>query len=195
MAFTFDIDVAAIIAERRAQFVGSGVPEAIISDVAARTREFWEDRPGGWPFEWSVVAERALQSGNALLASSLYGIAKFPCLGNVAHAVAYGHQLRAYAQAVLSLPQKFDRRMLAITYRSAVTPVVVNLLSERSLPPDAPAILMAGGVDTWKMDIHSYAVALGQQLGVHTVLMDMPGVGESLVPSAPDADAILGAVA
>jgi esterase FrsA len=52
-------------------------------------------------------------------------------------------------------------------------------------------IVLCGGVDTWKMDLHRLAVATARATGLLVAAVDMPGTGESTVPLASDADRIL----
>lgn len=194
MPFTFHADPMAIVKERTAQFVSLGIPASVISDVSTRLNDLWENRSGGWPYEWSCAARAFETRGDFLLSSLLYGVAKYPCLGNSAHAEAYHLQLENYIRAAANFSQRFERRLLSVSYRQDTTKVAIHLLSEQGLDTAAPVVLMLGGVDTWKMDIHNSAAQVSKILGAHIALLDMPGVGESEVPNAPDGDAILDGV-
>jgi esterase FrsA len=194
MAFTFDADPQALIRERTPQFVGLGVPRDTIEQVAPYLKDLWCDGPGGWVHEWSLAARIAQRIKDHLLASLLFGIAKYPCLGNAAHKEAYHNQLEAYLRASRSFPQHFERHVLSVAYRDQITRVPVHILRDQSVQGTAPVVMMLGGVDTWKMDIHNSATYLSKVLHAHVALVDMPGVGESGVPNAPDGDEVLNGV-
>ena len=57
------------------------------------------------------------------------------------------------------------------------------------------SVLISGGVDTWKMDIHGICVALAQRLGVTVLAFDQPGTGENPAPLVIEADEIVLALA
>ncbi|WP_165977434.1 alpha/beta fold hydrolase [Nonomuraea diastatica] len=73
-------------------------------------------------------------------------------------------------------------------YRSGTTPVTAHLFPGAA---GAPLLVVCGGVDTWKVELHRTAAAAGS--GVTVAVLDMPGTGESRVPLAADADTILAA--
>jgi esterase FrsA len=194
MSFTFPIDSAALAAERAAQFAHLGVPDATAGQVRERLGDFWAAGPGGWAFEWSQPALAAEARGAPLEAAILYGVARFPCLASEAHREAHARQLGAYRRAFEAGPVDgvgLTRRELVVAYRGGMTRVPVHLLALDGVPPDAPLLLVMGGVDTWKMDVHHAGVAFGRAVGARVVLVDMPGTGESTVPLAHDSDVIL----
>ncbi|MFJ1748509.1 alpha/beta fold hydrolase [Streptomyces sp. NPDC088116] len=57
-------------------------------------------------------------------------------------------------------------------------------------PPAAagkgPVLLVSGGVDSWKMDMHGLLVTLCSHVGLPVVAFDIPGTGDSQVPMSPD---------
>jgi esterase FrsA len=195
VSFTFEADPQALIRERTEQFVGQGISRDCIRDVARHIVNLWEEEPGGWPYEWSVAARVEETAHHYLLASLLYGIAKYPCLGNHAHRTAYRKQLELYLLASGEFAQPFERRPLTVPYRGQMTKVPVHLFFAKETKEKAPVVLLLGGVDTWKMDIHNSAIFLSKMMDAHVALVDMSGVGESEVPSAPDAEVILSTVA
>jgi esterase FrsA len=77
--------------------------------------------------EWSAEAASAEARGDLLVASLCFGIAKYPCLGNDAHAHAYDEQLRTYIDASRSFPLEFERRVLSVDYHGETTPVAVHI--------------------------------------------------------------------
>ncbi len=196
MAFTFDASPRALIAERRAQFTALGLPASIADSVASRVGdELWDDEPTSWVHEWSAEAAAAQARGDLLVASLCFGIAKYPCLGNDAHAHAYAEQLRTYLKASTSFPLKFERRILGVQYHGETTPVAIHTYRRPGGSSEVPVVLMLGGVDTWKMDIHQSILEAAAHMDVIVVGLDGPGVGESKVASRPDGDLIFAGVA
>lgn len=196
MSYRFDAAPKALIAERRAQFTALGTPAAIIDGVASRLGdELWDDEPGSWVREWSAEAAAAEAGGDLLLASLCFGVAKYPCLASQAHQIAYREQLRTYLAAAPGFPLAFERRVLDVEYHGGATPVPVHIYRRPGSPAGTPVVLMLGGVDTWKMDIHQSILAAAERMDVTVVAVDGPGVGESRVASQPDGDLILAGVA
>jgi esterase FrsA len=191
VAFTFNADPQALIRERASQFASLGVPPGVIERVTAQLKDLWSDEQGGWAYEWSIAARVAHTIRDYLLASLLYGIGKYPCLGNTAHKVAYRNQLEMYLRAAKGFSEHFERRILLVRYDGTVTRVAVHLLRHRRVEINAPLVLILGGIDSCKMDIHNTASYVSKKLGVHVALVDMPGVGESEIPNAPHGDLIL----
>ncbi|MEU9166747.1 alpha/beta hydrolase [Streptomyces sp. NPDC048420] len=68
--------------------------------------------------------------------------------------------------------------------------VPVHLMARRQLRRRG-VLMMSGGVDTWKTELHRMAVATALVTGLLVVVVDMPATGESPVPLAPDADRLL----
>ncbi|WP_369368523.1 alpha/beta hydrolase family protein [Streptomyces sp. CG4] len=57
------------------------------------------------------------------------------------------------------------------------------------LPPERPVVIASGGVDTWKMDVHTLLELIAAQLHVEVLAFDIAGTGESQVPMTPDGGA------
>ena len=196
MAYRFDAAPKALVAERRAQFTALGIPAAIIDGVASRLgEELWDDEPGSWVREWSAAAGAAEAGGDPLLAALCFGVAKYPCLASQAHGLAYSEQLRTYLAASPGFPLSFERRVLDVGYHGGTTPVPVHIYRRPGGSPSVPVVLMLGGVDTWKMDIHHSILQAAERMNVTVVGVDGPGVGESTVASQPDGDLVLAGVA
>jgi esterase FrsA len=49
-------------------------------------------------------------------------------------------------------------------------------------------LVLSGGVDTWKVELHRMAAATALVTGLLVVSVDMPGTGEAPGPLAPDGD-------
>jgi esterase FrsA len=174
--YTYPISADAMFTDRAHQFVGFGVPQADVAAARAAITDMWATGQGGWTFEWSRIAARYAAAGDHALAALVYGCAKFPCLADEQRVVALGRQREEYLAAAPAFPVPFERRVLTVPYRGAVAEVPVHLYG----PPtaDRPVLLLGGGVDTWKMDIHPMCVAAAQSTGATVLAFDMPGTGE-----------------
>ncbi len=193
MPFTFPLDPAELFHERARQFRGWGIPVSVIERVRARIDDAWRDGAGGWATEWTREADEAERRGKLLLAAACFGAAKFPSLVTEPRRDAYRQQLRCYLAAVPTFPCVFERRVLEVGYRSAVLSVPAHIFTPRRHSGDvanAPLVIVSGGVDTWKMELHRIALVLVRLGGFRVVAIDMPGTGESTIPLAPDADVV-----
>jgi 2-polyprenyl-6-methoxyphenol hydroxylase-like FAD-dependent oxidoreductase len=191
MSYEYPIDAQAMFTDRMHQFVGFGLPAADVERIRAATTDFWADAPGGWVHEFSALAARYAARNEHLLASLAYGCAKFPCLADESRRTALTHQLEQYLLAARSFPVRFERRTLALPGAvDATVELPVHLLGTTELA-EAPVLLVSGGVDTFKMDIHQWCITLAQRTGATVLAFDMPGTGENPVPLGPDADALI----
>lgn len=188
MPFTFAADPAELIKERAPQWTALGIDPTVLEQMPARVHDLWDGGPGGWVHEWSELAEAAEKDGDFLSASLLYGIAKFPVLGNAAHARAYGHQIRTYLRASAGFEVPFERHMAEVPFRGQVVQVATHLYLPAGLPEDAPVVLALSGVDTWKMELHGLALTAARTLGARIATIDMAGTGESPVANGPDGE-------
>jgi esterase FrsA len=197
MPFTFAVDPLELIDERSSQWNTLGVGSPMIAGVRAKVSDLWSGQPGGWVYEWSAVARAEEASGNLPLASLLYGIAKFPVLGNAAHRDAFDNQLRTYllaAKASDGFGAGFERHLVDVEFRGGTVQVATHLFALSDIPDDAPVVLLLSGVDTWKMELHGLSVAAAQMLRARVAVVDMAGTGESTVANGPDADLYLAGV-
>jgi esterase FrsA len=188
MSYTFSIAPQALFDDRFEQFVALGVPRAEVEEMRGAITEMWSDAPGGWVFEWSRLAQRHLDDDRPHLASLVYGWAKFPCLANPARRQALANQVAAYLAAAPGFPVKFERRLLSTRFAGGTATLPVHLYSASGRYDDAPVLLISGGVDTWKMDIHGLCVAFAQRLGVTVLAFDQPGTGENPAALVLEAD-------
>jgi esterase FrsA len=191
MSYTYNVSPAAQFEDRYNQFVSFGIPKADVDTLRATIKDMWADAPGGWPFEWSVFARKYLEAGNPLLASFAYGFAKFPCLANEARRKAQQNQLETYLKAAPSFPVKFERRMLTLPYQGGSVNTPVHLFSVTGQYAAAPVLIYSGGVDTYKMDLHTVCVTLAQRLGITVIAFDIPGTGESPVDLSVKGDELV----
>jgi esterase FrsA len=188
MSYTFPITPHAMFEDRFEQFVALGVPRAAVEEMRGAITDMWSDTTGGWVFEWSRLARRHLAANQSYVASLAYGCAKFPCLANEAKRQALAHQVTAYLAAAPGFPVKFERRLIAMPFAGRTVTAPVHLYSVSGRYAQAPVLLISGGVDTWKMDIHNICLALAQGLRVTVLAFDQPGTGENPAPLAIEAD-------
>jgi esterase FrsA len=192
MPYTYPVETEAMFQDRAGQFVAFGVPAADVARVRSTITDMWRDGPGGWAFEWSALGAEYADKGEHYLASLVYGCAKFPCLAEPQRAVALAKQVEHYLAASPSFPVRFERRILSVPYLAAKVDVPVHIHATTEDYESAPVLLLSGGVDTWKMDVHSMCVAAAKQTGATVVAFDIPGTGEiSHVPLNSDGDEVV----
>ncbi|CRK52168.1 conserved hypothetical protein [Rhodococcus sp. RD6.2] len=182
MPYEFPVDHSALIDERSGQFLSFGLAPQDLDGTRAAIDSMWADAPGGWVHEWSRLAAKYAAQGDHALASMVYGIAKFPVLANESRRLALRRQVDEYVKAAAGFGVRFERRMLTLPYRNAAVELPVHLFSADEKYSGAPVLLLSGGVDGWKMDMHPLAVGFAQNAGVTVLAFDQPGTGESPVP-------------
>ncbi|MDV9173712.1 alpha/beta hydrolase [Streptomyces sp. W16] len=183
--FTFPVAPDDLLHERTPQFTALGIPRPVVDRARARITDMWGTGAGSWVPVWAAEAERAYAAGEPLLASLCWGAARFPCLATADRRAAQERQLAAYLEAAPGFPVRFQRAVLKVP-----EPVPVHFFQRRRAARPG-VVVLSGGVDTWKMDLHRLAVATARATGLLVAAVDMPGTGESTVPLAPDADRIL----
>lgn len=186
MSFQWPVDAEDLFGERYPQMVNTGLPAPDVDAVRAAITQMWPDAPGGWVHEWSTLAARYAEQGQHQLASLAYGWAKFPTLADDTKRQALQRQLEQYLLAAPDFGVDFERRVLDVPYRDGGTAVPVHIFAAPGLSADAPVLLASGGVDSWKMDLHTLFVLAAATLGVRVMTFDIPGTGESAVPMTPD---------
>jgi esterase FrsA len=191
MSYTFPITAHAMFEDRFEQFVALGLPRTEVEEMRSAITDMWSDAPGGWVFEWSRLARRHLETQQPYMAAVAYGWAKFPCLANDARRRALADQVTAYLTAARDFPVKFERRIVATPFAGGTAALPVHLYSVSGLYHQEPILLVSGGVDTWKMDIHRMCVECAQRLGVTVLAFDQPGTGENPAPLVLEADEIV----
>jgi esterase FrsA len=158
--------------------VNLGVPKEEVDRLVEVVDDMWADRPGGWCFEWSRLAARYADAGQPWLAAAAYGGARFPCLANPAKAAAHRHQIEQYLLAAKDFPVAFERRIVTTRMDGEVVEVPVHILSEPGASKDTPVLVVTGGIDTWKVDLHGMWVHYALNAHVRIVACDIPGTGE-----------------
>jgi esterase FrsA len=193
--YTYDVDPQSMFDDRAHQFEKFGIPLGDIENVRAVVTDMWADARGGWPFEWSKLAQVYAQRGDHGLAAYAYGCAKFPCIADAARARAMEGQLEQYQLAARDFPVRFERRVIELPYRGGTVELPVHLYSPDGDYAARPVLMAHGGVDTFKMDFHPFAIAFTMTAGVSTLAFDNPGTGESSVPLDCYADEMICGIA
>ena len=192
MSYEYPVDVTALWSERAPIFKNLGVPTSDVDRLVEVVDDMWADRPGGWCYEWSRLADRYATSGDAWLAVAAYGGARVPCLANDAKATAHRHQIEQYQFAAADFPVTFERRTLTARFRGEIVEVPLHILAEPDATESTPVLVVTGGIDTWKMDLHQMWVAYALNAHVRVVACDIPGTGElTHVPLTADSTAII----
>ena len=192
MSYEFPADPDSWMVERKGQFVSMGVPAADVDTLRGAITDMWADAPGGWCYEWSKLAESYRDAGDAFKASLAYGCARFPCLADPLKARALELQTEQYQLAAAGFPVAFERRIVSVPYDDSTVDVPVHILSPHQAAGDTPVLIASGGIDSWKMDLHSMWLALAVGAGVRIVAFDHAGVGDLTgVPMRPDTSQII----
>ncbi|KWD10624.1 hypothetical protein WM34_08940 [Burkholderia ubonensis] len=182
--FVFPLDPRDLFDERRLQFAGWGIPSSVIQRVERRVTDNWHEGPGGWAYEWSREAAMARAGKRWLLASMLYGAARFPVVCTPLRQAALHDQVECFTRASAGFPVGFERVEVSHGDHGQVRfPVHVYRPKRRG---DCPVVCVTGGVDTGKMELHRLALALAMFGRFTVVAMDMPGTGEMTVSLQPD---------
>ncbi len=191
MPYTYPIDAQAMFEDRTHQFVGYGLPADDVARVRAATTDFWANEPGGWVYEFSALAAQYQEANQPLLAALAYGCAKFPCVADDARKAALDHQIQAYLVAAPGFGVKFERRVLDLPTDKGAVSLPVHLYSTAGSFDAGPVLMISGGVDTAKMDIHNWLMAFATRAGVTVLAFDLPGTAENPVLLGPDADSVV----
>ncbi|MFE3068483.1 alpha/beta fold hydrolase [Streptomyces sp. NPDC059247] len=186
MPYQWPLEAKDLFAERYPQMVGAGLPIPDVVAVRAAITDMWADEPGGWVYEWSALAARYAVAGSHGLSALAYGWARFPTLADEAKRAALARQTEQYLLAAPGFAVAFRGYVLDLPYRGDVTRVPVHVFTPPSVTGKGPVLLVSGGVDSWKMDLHGLLVTLCSQVGLPVVAFDLPGTGDSRVPMAPD---------
>ena len=178
MSYEYPVDVKGLWTERAPQFVSLGTPKEEVDRLVDTVTDMWVDGPGGWCYEWSQLADRYANSSQAHLAFLAYGGARFPCLADAAKVTAHKHQVEQYVLAAKDFPVSFERRVVSTKHQGEIVEVPVHILSEPDATQDTPVLVVTGGVDTFKMDLHQMWVTYVLGAHVRIVAADIPGTGE-----------------
>ena len=185
MSFSWPLDPEELFGERYPQMLNTGLPVQDVDAVRAAITDMWADEPGGWVHEWSALGARYAAASTHDLAALAYGWAKFPTLADKAKRTALDRQVEQYLLAAPGFGVDFRREVLDLPYQGATTRVPVHVFTPAAITGPGPVLLISGGVDSWKMDLHGLTVLLSLHAGLRALAFDIPGTGESLVPMSP----------
>lgn len=192
MAYEWPLEPEALFLERYPHMTSTGMPAVDVDGVRAEITDMWADGPGGWVHEWSRVARRYAGAGRHDLAALAYGWAKFPSLANTTRRDAFEHQLSEYLLAASGFDVGFERRVVTVPDGTGGrVDVPVHLFAVPGVAADVPVLLVSGGVDTWKMDLHAVLVGFTQLLRVRVLAFDLPGTGDTPGPMTPHGGAAI----
>ncbi|MGW3562393.1 alpha/beta hydrolase [Streptomyces sp. NPDC000941] len=195
--FSFDIAPAELFEERGRQFTAWGIPARTVARARDAITDMWGMGPRGWVPVWARLAEEAERAGQWSRAAQLWGAARFPALATPERHEAYARQRAAYARATADsrrLPVRFARGNAQLPAEGGGTaPYPVHLMARHRWR--RPGVLvLSGGVDTWKIELHRMAAATALATGLLVVSVDMPGTGEAPGPLTWDSDRLLSAL-
>ena len=182
---TFDLKPDMLFEERNRQFAAWGIPWSVIRRMQARISSCWGEGDGGWCWEWIQEAKAAERQRRFLLASMLYGAARFPCINSPVREYALKCQVACFERASHSFFLQFQRR--SIMCPDMASPVPVHIYAP-NCSKDLPLVLLSGGVDTGKMELHRLACLLAWVGRFRVAAVDMPGTAESGVLLNVDAN-------
>ncbi|RAS15792.1 alpha/beta fold hydrolase [Paraburkholderia bryophila] len=190
--FVFPLAPRELFNERRDQFMAWGIPRTVIGRVEPRVTDNWREGPGGWAYEWSQEAAAAAAGKQWQLAAALYGAARFPVICTPLRHDALRQQVRCFMLASIGFPTHFERVEVQAT-DDATTRIPIHLYRPKQRG-DYPLVCLTGGVDTGKMELHRFALALARYGRFTVAAMDMPGTGETDMPLRADCDSVYRAV-
>jgi esterase FrsA len=136
------------------------VPKAALRRVQSKVRDMWTPGGGGWCTEWSAEAKAYEQAGAFLNAARCYGVVRFPIVCTDERRVALQDQTRAFMSAARHFTCAFERVELELEApdgSSVKAPVhVYEPRRERA----RMLVVLSGGLDTGKTELHRLALAL-----------------------------------
>lgn len=192
MPYEYPIQASAMFEDRATQMAHFGVPTNDITQMRKNITDMWANAPGGWVYEWSKLGAQYAAQKNPFMASIMYGWAKFPCVANDSRREALSHQTEQYVAASPTFGVSFERRILTLPYAGKTVDVPVHFLDGPTDRKTSPVLILSGGVDTYKMDLHAMFVALAKATGLTVLAFDHPGTGETMqVPLNETADEVV----
>jgi esterase FrsA len=187
--FTFELSPHELFEERRKQFIAWGIPRETVRSAESSIVTAWGNSPGSWTYEWVQHAERARSKEKWMLASALFGAARFPTLAESNRVAALEQQVQCFIKASHGFPVQFERRLITCRAEGRSATVPVHVYRPNGAGP-LPTVVLSGGVDTGKMEMHRLALLLSKIGNLRVVAMDMPGTGESDMPLTKDSDSV-----
>ncbi|WP_312967154.1 alpha/beta fold hydrolase [Acinetobacter gerneri] len=185
--FTFQLSSDDLFKERSQQFISWGIPHSVIRDVQTKINNTWSEEEGGWAYEWSKKANDFENKGKFLEASMMYAAAHFPVISTSLREKALAKQIKNFEKAMKI--KSIDFKRMNISLDSTGTKMPVHLYNDDTNNKN-PLILLTGGVDTGKMELHRMAYLIAKLGDFRVAAIDMPGTGESGVNLTPSSENI-----
>jgi esterase FrsA len=140
--------------------------------------------PESWAAAWGAAADRFAGAGDPLQAYRFSFVGRYPVPNHPAKEEQYARARRFFLDAVGRDEPPVER-------------VTVPLDGEGELPfyvlrpagiERPPAVMVWGGIDTWKEEMYDRTGALFRSQGYAVLLIDIPGVGESPLLAGREAE-------
>lgn len=145
-----------------------------------------------WAECWSALAKRYLRDQNSIeslqFALRYLYIARWPIPNSVKKLEAYSQLKDVFMRYGALLPQKIE--LVYIPFRQSHIKAYLRHPGTVERPP---IILHWGGIDTWKEDLTHLANAY-LSMGWASIVIDMPGTGESPILASPQSEELFNAV-
>lgn len=192
-------------AERRfSGWVHKGADEQELDQVYRSVSKLFGSGPNSWVYENSKLGKKHEETANRLLsqgdvagaaeelkiAATFYGIARFPFLHNQATIDAYKKHDELYLASL---------RLKGIPVQEINIPfegkeLDVHLFTSSVVSPKSPgpAVVVSGGIDSWKSEMWPTVEAMLAE-GLVVLTMDMPGTGTSDWRLSADAEKVYSA--
>jgi len=192
-------------AERRfSGWVHKGAVASELDSVYRKVTDLFGSGPKSWVYENSKFGEKHEKKANELLskgdvvgaaeelkvAATFYGIARFPFLHSEDTIKAYKKHDELYLASLRlkGIPVK----EIDIPFEGKKLNVHVYVQSVIAPSKPAPAVVVSGGIDSWKSEMWPTVEAMLAE-GFVVLTMDMPGTGASDWKLGPDAERVYSA--
>lgn len=146
--------------------------------------------PGSWVHEWSVVAQGFVDSGEFLVASNCYTLARFPFVDGQPRAEAARRSAGAFTGWRAQHPE-IER--VEVTPPAGLDGQLGCWAAGLSGDAQRPLLLFMGGIVSLK-EQWAQLLLLAEPLEVAMVVCEMPGVGENSLPYRKDSWRMLPAI-
>ncbi|GEM_PF-3801447 len=171
---------------RGASLLAWGVKRVALREAAPQLERFDGEQAGSWATVWRSLSKRAEARGDQLGAALNLGVARLSLMGTPSEVAILAEQRRCFIAALSSFATPVEQRVISIGGSEATAATPVYYYPAKANPP-AALILLSGGLDTYKVELHQMAVKLARATGYAIATVDMPGTGETPVPLTLDA--------
>lgn len=172
------------------------VEQLVLNNKTILSRDHWAQSWINLAKKYQATGQEKLEQGlkneakDALqMAIRYYYIARWPLANSLLKQEAYA-SLKEMFVLLSNIQTAHIFELLNIPYQKKV---IRAYLKRPITDQPAPVILHWGGIDTWKEDLNHLANAYLSQ-GWASIVIDMPGTGESVELASSTADAIFSAV-